>query len=212
MSEEPPSIVSAPGFEAGDFAGPPELAQHILVDVNILEECWLERLPWLETLAREAARDACLAGGKPLVPAGATAEISLTFADDDFMRQLNAGHRGMDKPTNVLSFPCFSPGAAVRDAAPLPARENESAVATPELLLGDVVLALETITREAEDQGKRLGDHVAHLVVHGVLHLLGFDHDADDEAVRMERLETGILANLGIGDPYSAGAAEGGVR
>ncbi len=196
MTEEPPSIAGAT-----DPADPSALAGRITVDVNIPEERWLDRLPWLETLAREAARDACLAGGEAVVSGDARAEISLTFADDNFVRQLNAGHRGIDRPTNVLSFPALSPADIPTGPAEGPA---------PELLLGDVVLGFETIIEEAAEQGKRLADHVAHLVTHGVLHLLGFDHGQDDEASRMERLEARIMENLGIGDPYGDAPACGG--
>ena len=169
------------------------MAGRITVDVNIPEERWLELLPWLETLAVEAAREACLAGGASAIPADAMAEMSLTFADDNFIEALNARHRGIEGPTNVLSFPA----ASVADLPVSPAEGPQ-----PELLLGDLVLGFETVVREAESQGKRPGDHVAHLVVHGVLHLLGFDHEQDDEAARMERLEAHIMDNRGIDDPY----------
>lgn len=178
----------------GDFTGPSPLAGRIVVDVNIPEARWLDHLPWLETLAGEAAREACLAGGKSLLSGEATVEISLTFGDDDFVRELNAKHRGIDKPTNVLSFPGASPEDISAGLADGP---------RPELLLGDLMLGLEIVLAEAEEQGKRPGDHVAHLVVHGVLHLLGFDHAGDEEARHMERLEVLILENLGIGDPYN---------
>ena len=105
-------------------------------------------------------------------------ELCLVLADDALQRKLNHDFRGRDKPTNVLSF----------EGAPVS--------------LGDVVLALETIAGEAETQGKSLADHVAHLVVHGVLHLMGVDHQTGGQARRMERLETEILAGLGIADPY----------
>ncbi|MCH8861831.1 MAG: rRNA maturation RNase YbeY [Proteobacteria bacterium] len=203
-TEEPPSIPGVP--ESVDFANPSalaafgELTRRITVDVNIPEERWLERLPWLETLAVEAARDACLAGGASVIPAEAMAEMSLTFADDNYMQELNARYRGIESPTNVLSFPA----ASVADFPVNPADFSVSPAEgpRPELLLGDLVLGFETVVKEAENQGKRLGDHVAHLVIHGVLHLLGFDHVQDDQAARMERLETSIMENLGIDDPY----------
>lgn len=194
-TEDPPSVRDVP--ENVDFANPTALGQRITVDVSIPEERWLELLPWLETLAVEAARDACLAGSASVIPADATAEMSLTFADDNFIQELNARYRGVEGPTNVLSFPA----ATVADPAVSPP-PDPAAGPRPELLLGDLVLGFETVVKEAGCQGKRLGDHVAHLVTHGVLHLLGFDHDQDDEATRMERLETSIMANLGIDDPY----------
>lgn len=104
------------------------------------------------------------------------------LTDDDEVRQLNARWRGQDKPTNVLSFPA---GDAV--------------------LLGDVVLAFETVEREAAAQGKRFGDHLSHLVVHGALHLIGYDHVKAGDAAAMEALERRVLAGLGIADPYALG-------
>ena len=193
-TEDPPSIPDIP--ESVDFANPTALARRISVDVSIPEERWLELLPWLETLAVEAARDACLAGSASVMPADATAEMSLIFADDNFIQELNARYRGIEGPTNVLAFPA----ATVADSAVSP--PDLAAGPRPELLLGDLVLGFETVVKEAGCQGKRLGDHVVHLVTHGVLHLLGFDHNQDDEAARMEQLETSIMENLGIDDPY----------
>jgi len=118
------------------------------------------------------------------------------LADDATLRRLNRDYRGKDKPTNVLAFPL---------AFPLAGRGGK---ATPgnmvlgDLLLGDVVLALETVQAEAAAQGKSVGDHLAHLVVHGVLHLLGHDHVRATAAARMEALERRILAAMGIADPY----------
>jgi probable rRNA maturation factor len=103
------------------------------------------------------------------------------------VRRLNRRWRGQDRATNVLAF-----------------ATGEQAASGAPLLLGDVVLALETVEREAVEQGKPLADHVAHLVTHGVLHLAGFDHHAAPEARRMEALERRILAELGVPDPYDA--------
>lgn len=111
------------------------------------------------------------------------AELSILFCDDDFIRTLNRRWRGCDAPTNVLSFPP-PPGAAGS--------------------LGDIAIAYGTTAREAQTAGKRLKDHVFHLLVHGLLHLLGYDHQNDAEAAEMERLEGVILAALGIADPYGA--------
>ena len=113
-------------------------------------------------------------------------DLSLCLADDAALRALNLRWRGLDKPTNVLSFP----------AAPL----GHGGDATT---LGDIALAYETIAREAEDLGVPLADHYRHLLAHGFLHLIGYDHETDAEADRMEALETRILTRLGVGDPYS---------
>jgi probable rRNA maturation factor len=112
--------------------------------------------------------------------------LSLVLADDATLRALNRRWRAQDKPTNVLSF----------------AAQGEETPPDAPLLLGDVVLAFETVAREAAAQGKPLGDHLRHLVVHGVLHLLGHDHERREEAALMEALETRILAGLGVADPY----------
>lgn len=119
-------------------------------------------------------------------------EISLLGTDDARIAALNASFRGRDAPTNVLSWPAFeidSPG------------ELPAGAARP-VFLGDIALAYETCAREAEAVGISLHDHVLHLCVHGILHLLGFDHESDAEAGRMEGIEVKALASLGIPDPY----------
>jgi probable rRNA maturation factor len=121
-------------------------------------------------------------------------EISLVLSDDEGVRVLNRDYRGFDKPTNVLSF------SALDDL-------DRQPVENP-VLLGDIVLARETLVREAQAQAKDPQDHVSHLVVHGVLHLLGFDHETDEDAGEMEGREIAILATLGVGNPY--GNSEGG--
>lgn len=113
-------------------------------------------------------------------------ELSLVFTDDANIRIVNRDWRGQDKPTNVLSFPAFpvTPGGR------------------PGPMLGDIVLAEETLRREALDLAIAFDDHLAHLLVHGFLHLFGYDHMTDEEAAVMEGLETRILAELGLADPY----------
>ena len=113
-------------------------------------------------------------------------EISLVFTDDDNIKSINAEWRSQDKPTNVLSFPAFSlaPGGK------------------PGPMLGDIILAEETLRREALDLGKPFEDHLTHLLVHGFLHLFGYDHITDEEAAVMEGLEIRILAELGLENPY----------
>lgn len=124
-------------------------------------------------------------------------ELSIVLADDGFVSTLNWDYRRREGPTNVLSFP-LSSGGERSESGPAP------------LLLGDVVVAYETAAAEAAAANKSLADHLSHLVVHGVLHLLGYDHESEDEAVEMERLEAAALAAIGIADPYPRGAAGGG--
>ena len=116
------------------------------------------------------------------------AELSLLLTDDKRIRIVNRDWRGFDKATNVLSFPAAPPDR----------------IATSPIL-GDIVVAYETVEREALSEGKSLGDHFSHLVIHGLLHLLGEDHESDAEAERMEGLEVAALARLGIADPYADG-------
>jgi probable rRNA maturation factor len=140
---------------------------------------WLSARPEAESLVDGAARAALAAAG--LGPA----IVGVILSDDAEQRRLNREYRGKDAPTNVLSFP-------IGDAAP----------GGGPVMLGDVVLAFETVAREAGEQDKPLADHLRHLVVHGVLHLLGFDHETDAEAEVMEAHEREILAGLGVPDPY----------
>lgn len=116
--------------------------------------------------------------------------VTVVFSDDDTVQDLNATYRNQNKPTNVLSF-------ATLDA-------TETFVDAPDdtLNYGDVILAFETVQREADEQSKPFHDHAAHLVAHGLLHLLGYDHITEEEAVEMESLEREILDSLGIKDPY----------
>ena len=122
------------------------------------------------------------------------AELAIVLTSNSAIRALNRDWRGVDTPTNVLSFPVQRPQALVADPT----------VSAPPILLGDIVIAFETMEREARNESKRFEDHLAHLTVHGFLHLLGQDHDDDSDAEAMEELERAILARLGISDPYAA--------
>ena len=159
------------------------------IAVSVHDAAWLDALGDLEVRARSAVTTALEhleVGGQPL-------EVSLVFTDDAEQRILNRDYRQRDRATNVLSFPNMA--------------DDTGAPAGLPRLLGDVVLARETIAREAAEQGKSLADHSTHLVVHGTLHLLGYDHDEAAEAAAMEALEIAILAALGIADPYAGDAA-----
>jgi probable rRNA maturation factor len=154
-------------------------------DIEVVQSSPLWRaLSGAEKLARRAI-EASLAASRVRILDGA--EVSVQLADDAQVRALNAQWRGLDKPTNVLSFPASKP---------------EKIGVAP--MIGDIVIAFETTEREAAKEGKTLADHFVHLVVHGFLHLLGFDHQIAAEAERMETLETSILAKLGIADPYAS--------
>jgi probable rRNA maturation factor len=135
-----------------------------------------------EALATRAVDAAFAVADNP--PRGPV-EISLLLSDDASVQDLNRRWRGLDKPTNVLSFPASAP------------RSPDGIRA-----LGDLVLAWETVAREAEQEGKPVADHVTHLVVHGTLHLLGYDHEIEHEAEAMEAREVEALAHLGIANPY----------
>ncbi|MGV3491514.1 MAG: rRNA maturation RNase YbeY [Devosia sp.] len=136
----------------------------------------------LEAIADRAIREAIKHAEPEIV--GVT-ELSVVLTDDAEQRELNREWRGIDKSTNVLSFPQIEPFEPISG------------------LMGDIILARETLVREAEEEGVSFEDHFTHLVVHGFLHLLGYDHIEDDEAEEMEGLETQILASLGIADPYA---------
>jgi probable rRNA maturation factor len=153
---------------------------------------WDSSTDW-EALARSAAQVAIAESRFPdLAVAERPVELSIRLTDDEEVRALNAEWRGKDKPTNVLSFPLAEEEEL-----------EEAATPGPELMLGDIVLARETCAREAEEKRIPLDQHAAHLLVHGTLHLLGYDHHDDDEAADMEGRETRALARLGIADPYA---------
>jgi probable rRNA maturation factor len=145
------------------------------IDIVVESPLWREE-PDAAAVIRRA-----IGAAAEMTEAGADRELAVLLCDDAAMRDLNGRWRGRPEPTNVLSFP----GAAGTGT------------------LGDIAIAYETTAREAEGEGKPFDDHLAHLAVHGFLHLLGYDHESHTEAAAMERLETTILARLGVGDPYA---------
>ncbi len=158
----------------------------VQLDCAIEDGRWEKAIPDLEMFVRRvlnhaAQPDLIPGGGKMLV------ELSLVLANDATVRALNLEYRGKDKPTNVLSFP---------------AEDVFSGDLDRPLLLGDIIIAYETVAKEAKEQGKELGHHLAHLLVHGLLHLLDFDHEDEEEADEMEALEARLLHELGIPNPY----------
>lgn len=156
----------------------PEPGQAAAIEIVVADPGWRRLVPGAEALARRAVL-AALADTQ-----GAEGSISVLLTDDRELRRLNAQHRGIDKPTNVLSFPGEMPGH-----------------------LGDMALALGVVRREAAANGRRPAAHLAHLVAHGTLHLVGHDHLAAGEARRMERAESRAMARLRLPNPWKGAAA-----
>lgn len=157
------------------------------VDVVIAAPDAWQTLPGAEAVVRRAI--AAAAAADPEAAAGTT--VAVLLCDDAAIADLNGRWRGIAKPTNVLSFPAADAGPGDADGAE----------AVP---LGDIAIAAETLTREATAEGKTAEHHLAHLAVHGFLHLTGYDHDSDADAEAMEQLERDILAGIGVADPYAA--------
>ncbi|HEX8262755.1 MAG TPA: rRNA maturation RNase YbeY [Allosphingosinicella sp.] len=164
----------------------------IVVEADVSEE-WDSSTDWAQ-LAKAAVRAAVAESDVPgLLESGVSAEVSVRFTSDGELKGLNSAWRGKDKATNVLSFPMAGP----EQLAALARTEGGEA------LLGDIVLAQGICAAEAEEKGVGACAHAAHLVVHGMLHLLGFDHEGDEaEADRMEAAERRALAAMGVADPY----------
>lgn len=155
------------------------------IDVIVESPLWAAQ-PDAETLLRKAVNEAAS------VMSTTPAELAIVLTDDSRIGRLNREWRSIDKATNVLSFPAQAMPVADRIAAMQP------------VPLGDIVIAYETTAAEARAEAKSFAAHLAHLAVHGFLHLVGQDHEGDDEAEMMEGLERAILARLGIADPYAA--------
>ncbi len=164
-------------------------------DVLISAAPWKRALPTAAALCRRAAAAAWEGAPAALKRKTGGGELAVVLTTDAAIRKLNRTWRGKDKPTNVLSFPAAAAGD-LRGPG--------------EFILGDVVVAYATVAKEAKEAGKSLKDHLSHMVVHGVLHLLGYDHETTPDAETMESLETKILSRLGVSDPYSAPAAASG--
>src|SRR5580700_1284378 len=158
-----------------------EVSAPPLVEVAVPCSAWLEACPDAMAIAAATVRAALTTG-----TSAAHLIVDVTLTDDAEQRMLNRTYRGKDAATNVLAFP----------------QAETAPPADAQALLGDVVLAFETVRREAAAQEKPFADHLRHLVVHGVLHLLGFDHEGEIEAEAMEGCEVEILAALGVPDPY----------
>ena len=158
------------------------------------EESWPEQTNWAALSERAIRAAFAQTPHDELTSLDVCVEISLRFTDDAEVQALNREYRHKDKPTNVLSFPMVQPDLL----------ETLSNSDDGEVLLGDIVLARETCTREAKEKNIPFADHAAHLIVHGTLHLLGYDHMEEHEAEEMEEMEVQALASIGITDPYIA--------
>ena len=159
------------------------LAPDISIDIAVEAGDWVETAADYEALCHRVL----LTTIETAIELNGPAEVSVLLTDDAAIQVLNRDWRAKDKPTNVLSFP---------------ARSDEDPVTGGPEMLGDIAVAFETTVREAVEQDKTFADHLSHLLVHGMLHLLGFDHETDAQADEMEPLEIEILAGLGIDSPY----------
>ena len=165
-------------------AGTPVSSALPLTEVLVVAECW-QTEPDAEAVIHRAIDAAAEIADADV----GEAELAIMLTDDTGIRTLNNNWRGIDKPTNVLSFPALQPTAGAPADAPR--------------MLGDIAIAYETTRKEADDEEKPFDHHLSHLAVHGFLHLIGYDHEKDDDAEAMEGLEREILAQLGIPDPYA---------
>jgi probable rRNA maturation factor len=164
--------------------------------VRIDHKDWRDEIPDTIQFTRKAAQSGWTIGRRSLPASHPLAkklpgpiEISVLLSNNATVRDLNRDHLGKDKPTNVLSFP--------GDTSP--------AFQGADVLLGDIILAWQTVEMEARQAEKPAAEHLAHLVIHGVLHLLGYDHESDDDAAVMEGLEVDCMARLGLSNPYATG-------
>ena len=156
-----------------------------MTEVLVVAECWQN-----EPDAEAVIQRAIAAAAEAVEADVGDAELAVMLTDDPGIRTLNSNWRGIDKPTNVLSFPALQP-----EGAPKPGDAPR--------MLGDIAIAYETTRREADAEGKPFEHHLSHLAIHGFLHLIGYDHENDTDAEEMESLETEILEQLGIPDPYA---------
>lgn len=178
----------------------PEPASINTLNTNIIVSISVENPRWrdtdfgvpLENLLETMVRTSLMSADAPALNAAENTEVSLILMDDQTIHSINREYRGFDKPTNVLSFPQLQPKEVKSTSL-----KNRSF-----LPLGDILVSLDTIEKEAADQGKDLQDHLAHMIVHGCLHLLGYDHMNNGQADEMETLETAILTGLGYAPPY----------
>jgi probable rRNA maturation factor len=181
FAERAPETISGRNRNSKPMAQP----AHPITEVIVVADRW-QTEPDAEAVIHRAIATAAEIADADV----GKAELAVKLTDDAGIRTLNSNWRGIDKPTNVLSFPALQPtGPGGPDDGPR--------------MLGDIAIAYETTRKEADDEQKPFDHHLSHLAVHGFLHLIGYDHEKDDDAEAMETLEQEILAQLGIPDPYA---------
>ena len=163
------------------------MKERVTIDISIQYPDW-ERIPDIEDIVRISTLCSINAINLPTIATGRELEVSIVMANDELLHVLNREYRDKDTPTNVLTFANL---------------DGEDINTEGVLNLGDVLLSFQTIQRESKEQGKFMLDHLKHLIVHGVLHLLGFDHIEEEQANDMEALEIRILQQLGVQNPYT---------
>lgn len=179
-------------------------AAAISVAVTVDDDTWRAEIADIGAVCEDACRATLK---RVLAPNAGPVEVSVVLTDDATVQELNARYRGQDQPTNVLSF------ALAEEELDRPAaghREVPAGGIAVDGMLGDIIVAHGVVGREAVAMGRHLPDHLCHLLVHGCLHLLGFDHHGDDAAATMEPLEVAILSGLGVADPYGGTAGQAG--
>ncbi|MDA0653833.1 MAG: rRNA maturation RNase YbeY [Proteobacteria bacterium] len=165
------------------------MASRIRVELVAPNDQWMVAIDDLSQLVTRTVRAAVEAANR----VHGACEVCVVLSDDRELKILNQEYRNIDKPTNVLSFP----------GEPLDEDEGAYEIGGRPRVLGDIVIAYETMVRESEAASIPLPDHLAHILIHGVLHLCRFDHEIDDDAAKMEALEAAVLRELGIADPYA---------
>ncbi len=169
----------------------PDFETDLDTDVLIPDVMWTQKCTDPESLCQQAARagfEVAVADGTRI--AAHRAEVAVVLSNDHHIHDLNRDYRGIDKPTNVLSFASLDEDGRAGQPSGAP------------VLLGDVIVAFETVEGEARSENKTLEAHLAHMIVHGTLHLMGYDHEIERDASEMETLEIRALANMGVANPY----------
>jgi len=154
------------------------------IDIELNSNIWAEEIPNIEVLTKSIIEITF----DQLINNISHIEISIVLADDGFLKKMNTKYRGKNAPTNVLSFPMTEPEELLSEP--------------PFISMGDIIFAYETIKSEATEQGKSIKNHFTHMLVHGCLHLLHYDHMLEKDAIEMETLEVSILKSMGIKNPY----------